>query len=147
IGNRLRSLALQVTEFALEHHPRQFVLFDAVKARQVALQETLQTPPAIRNIRRANLSIGQQRLGGRVFQHRHPCRSPIGLLRACVGRLAYLLGKNGYSPTIRSDVTPNSSLAASTSRFLKLRILICSSPSVDGFGPSLRYSRNQSTTP
>src|SRR5262249_15071584 len=60
---------------------------------------TLQTPPAIRNIRRANLSIGQQRLGGRVFQHRHPCRSPIGLLRACVGRLAYLLGKNGYSPT------------------------------------------------
>jgi hypothetical protein len=38
-------------------------------------------------------------VGGRVFEQRHPCRSPIGLFRTGVGRLAYLLGKNAYSPT------------------------------------------------
>src|SRR5262249_16486797 len=98
--------ALEIAKFALQHYPRQFVLLDAVKAWQIALQETLQTQPALSDISRGNFAIGEQSLRGRLFEQRQPCRSPMGLFLSRVSVLAYRFEKKGYSPTsIQDDKT------------------------------------------
>jgi hypothetical protein len=48
-------------------HPRQFVLLDAVEARQAAPQETLQSPTAASDSKRGHIGVRQEGLGSRVF--------------------------------------------------------------------------------
>jgi hypothetical protein len=59
VGDRLRGLAFQFAEFALENHLGQLSLFLAVEAGQVALQEPFQAPATTAHVRGGNLSIGE----------------------------------------------------------------------------------------
>src|SRR5262249_46665021 len=92
----------------------------AVKAWQIALQETLQTQPALSDISRGNFGIGQQSLRGRLFEQRHPCRSPIGLFLSRVSGLAYRFEKKGYSPTKRTRQNRSDPMEAQPFRILSL---------------------------
>src|SRR5262249_4695131 len=64
-----------------------------------ALQELLQPPPAAVDGSRRELGIGQQGLGGGVIEQRHPCRSGTWSSSERPQAVAYLLKKNGYSPS------------------------------------------------
>jgi hypothetical protein len=104
VGDGFGGLAFQVAELALEHHPSQFVLLDAIEAGQVAAQEALQAPAAAAHVGGGDLGVVKQGDRVRVFQQRHPC-PPIALVRPGTKRLAYLPAKNGYSPTILSPTS------------------------------------------
>ena len=51
------------------------MLLDAVEAGQVAVQEGLQALPAASDSGSGNVGVGEQGLGGRVFEQGHPCHS------------------------------------------------------------------------
>ena len=110
-GNRLGRFALQVAELALEDDAGQFLLLDAVEAWQVALQEVLQPSAATLNGVRRDLGIGQQGLGGGVFEQGHPSRSCTWSSSERPQPVAYLLRKT-VTVQLQKRRTPLSQIAA-----------------------------------
>jgi hypothetical protein len=67
-GDGLGGLTLEVAEFALRDDARQLMLFEAVEAGQVALQEILQLLAAAAHVVGSDVGIGQQGLGSGVVE-------------------------------------------------------------------------------